>query len=530
MIYKSYYLVLSFLSLLLLLPIIGIISKIEFEISYLFEFFGSKYNTRIIYISFLQAFLSAFFSCFIAVPFSFSLYRNKHLKIVKFVISLCGYSFVIPSILIVHSVIGIYGTNGFLNNIINFYDFFNINSLFGLKAILIAHILLNAPFATRLFFQNLNSIPKNYIEIGNSLNLNFWSFIFKIEWPILKQNLLSIFSIIFILCFLSFATVMALGGGPRTSNIEVAIYQAALFELNFNKAIILSFIQILICFTLLFLGFYKLKGKNYFEVQTDYFEHPFRDNIFIRSFDYLVISIFSIILFSPILYILFNFIEIIFLENFFSKNYFLKAFTNSFILSLITAILVTIFGFIISLLLVNTKKNPILQQILFLISAMILIVSPIIISLGYFIILGELRYLSWVIYIVIITINCVFLIPFSILILFTKLKNIFLNFEDIKKVFRINEKNFIKIIYPLIKKNIFYLFSFSAAISFGDFTVISFFKNESFQTLPILLYKLIISYRFNEASFVAGFILFFSLLIYFIFDNFFYKDIPDNTK
>ena len=182
MIYKSYYLVLSFLSLLLLLPIIGIISKIEFEISYLFEFFGSKYNTRIIYISFLQAFLS--------VPFAFSLYRNKHLKIVKFVISLCGYSFVIPSILIVHSVIGIYGTNGFLNNIINFYDFFNINSLFGLKAILIAHILLNAPFATRLFFQNLNSIPKNYIEIGNSLNLNFWSFIFKIEWPILKQNLL----------------------------------------------------------------------------------------------------------------------------------------------------------------------------------------------------------------------------------------------------------------------------------------------------------------------------------------------------
>jgi thiamine transport system permease protein len=161
---------------------------------------------------------------------------------------------------------------------------------------------------------------------------------------------------------------------------------------------------------------------------------------------------------------------------------------------------------------------------------MILIVSPIIISLGYFIILGELRYLSWVIYIVIITINCVFLIPFSILILFTKLKNIFLNFEDIKKVFRISEKNFIKIIYPLIKKDLFYLFSFSAAISFGDFTVISFFKNESFQTLPILLYKLIISYRFNEASFVAGFILFFSLLIYFIFDNFFYKDIPDNTK
>ena len=84
----------------------------------------------------------------------------------------------------------------------------------------------------------------------------------------------------------------------------------------------------------------------------------------------------------------------------------------------------------------------------------LLIISPIIISLGYFIILGELRYVSLINYLVIIVINCVFLIPFSILILFTKLKNIFLNFNDIKRTFRISEKNFIKIIYPLIQKNI----------------------------------------------------------------------------
>ena len=86
------------------------------------------------------------------------------------------------------------------------------------------------------------------------------------------------------------------------------------------------------------------------------------------------------------------------------------------------------------------------------------------------------------------------------MILFTRLKNIHLNFEDFKKAYVINDNNFLKIIYPLIKKNILYVFSFSASISIGDFTVISFFKNETFQTLPILLYKLIISYRFNEAT------------------------------
>ena len=181
MLYKLYYFVLSILCLILILPIIGIISKIEFEISYLLNFFNNKYNIKIIYITFIQAFLSSMFSCIIAIPLSLSLFRQKNTKINRLIISLCGYSFVLPSILVVYSVIGIYGINGPLNNLINFYNLLNFKSLFGLKAILIAHILLNAPFATRLFFQNLNSIPNNYIEIGNSLNLNFWSFIIKIE-------------------------------------------------------------------------------------------------------------------------------------------------------------------------------------------------------------------------------------------------------------------------------------------------------------------------------------------------------------
>ena len=79
---------------------------------------------------------------------------------------------------------------------------------------------------------------------------------------------------------------MALGGGPSTSTMEVAIYQSALFELNFNKAIILSFIQIIICLALLVLGFYKLKGSNFFEIQTNYFNHPFRNNFYIKFFKY----------------------------------------------------------------------------------------------------------------------------------------------------------------------------------------------------------------------------------------------------
>ena len=320
-----------------------------------------------------------------------------------------------------------------------------------------------------------------------------------------------------------------LGSGPSTSTIEVAIYQLALLDLNFDKAIVLSIFQILICLIFLITGFYKQKGSKFFEIQTNNFDHAFENRLIIKSFDYFLIFILSFFLFSPIIFITNNFFQLVFLENIFVKKYFIDAFLNSLILCILTGLLVTYIGFVISVLLVKIRKKYFLQQLLFLVSSIILIISPVIISLGYFIILGELRYNYWVIAIVIIIINTIFLLPFSILILFTEIKNIFLNFNDTKKTFRLSEINFIKIIYPLIKKNLFYVFSFSTAISFGDFTIISFFKNESFQTLPSLLYKLITSYRFNEASIVAGFILIFSLFIYLIFDNNNYKDKPDKN-
>ena len=60
-------------------------------------------------------------------------------------------------------------------------------------------------------------------------------------------------------------------------------------------------------------------------------------------------------------------------------------------------------------------------------------------------------------------------------------------------------------------------------ITFGDFTIISFFKDQDFDTLPSYLYKLISVYRFNEASFIAGVILIFSMFMFLFIDNLNYQ-------
>tara|TARA_Y100001970_G_scaffold279516_1_gene387009 strand:- start:826 stop:2415 length:1590 start_codon:yes stop_codon:yes gene_type:complete len=524
--YNRYnYSVLGFFGIVLTLPFIGIFLKINYDLNSIIIFLKNNYTHRLIYFSLYQAFLSALISCLLAIPLSLSLNRHKNNKIVKFVISLCGFSFVMPSILIVYSVIKLFGNNGFINVYFNFYNFFSIETIYGIKAILIAHVLLNTPFATRLFFNNLNNIPLKYYEISNSIRLPYLAHIINLEIPFIKQNFFTTFAIIFSICFLSFAIVMALGGGPMYSTIEVAIYQYALYELNFNKAIILSFIQIIICIFFVFIGFYNLKGSNFFEVDIHIFVHPHKDIRLVKVFDFVTILSFSLFLFSPIILIFINFFNNIFYNIFLDIN-FIKALYNSLIIAIITGFIVSIFGFIITILLVLNHKNVFFQQVLFLLSSSIIIISPIIFSLGYFIILQELRYIIIIKFFVIILINCIFLIPFSILILFNNLKNIYLNYEDIKYSYRINTIDYVKILLPLIKKNLLYVLSFSTIITFGDFTIISFFKDQNFETLPSYLYKLISVYRFDEASFVAGLILFISIFLYFVIDNFNYKDKP----
>ena len=113
-------------------------------------------------------------------------------------------------------------------------------------------------------------------------------------------------------------------------------------------------------------------------------------------------------------------------------------------------------------------------------------------------------------------INCIFLIPFSILILFNNTKNIFLNFFENKRNFSFKYYELFYNNFSIIKKNLFYVFAFSTIMTFGDFTVISFFKSQNFDTLPSYLYKLISVYRFNEASFVSGIILILSMINFFL--------------
>ena len=103
--YKKYTIpVLSFFCLILALPFIGILNKVSYDLKSIINSLETPYTQKIIIFSLYQAMLSAVISCGLAIPLALALNRHKNYILVKAIISLCGFSFVIPSTNIMYPV------------------------------------------------------------------------------------------------------------------------------------------------------------------------------------------------------------------------------------------------------------------------------------------------------------------------------------------------------------------------------------------------------------------------------------------
>jgi len=59
--------------------------------------------------------------------------------------------------------------------------------------------------------------------------------------PWLRRQLPPVAALIYMLCFTSFSTILILGGGPKATTVELAIYQALTFTYEPDRATDLSF-------------------------------------------------------------------------------------------------------------------------------------------------------------------------------------------------------------------------------------------------------------------------------------------------
>jgi thiamine transport system permease protein len=88
-------------------------------------------------------------------------------------------------------------------------------------------------------------MPAEYDRLAHQLGMGFAARFRHVLWPFMRPALMSSASLIFMLCVTSFAVVLTLGGGPRATTLEVAIYQALTFDFDVVRAILLALIQVI---------------------------------------------------------------------------------------------------------------------------------------------------------------------------------------------------------------------------------------------------------------------------------------------
>ncbi|MBY6202909.1 thiamine/thiamine pyrophosphate ABC transporter permease ThiP [Maritalea mobilis] len=193
----------------------------------------------------IQAVLSAAVSVTLAIPVARALARRRFVGRSLFV-TLTGAPFILPVIVAVLGLLAIFGRAGWLNAALSGIGLGTLD-IYGLSGVVLAHVFLNLPLAVRLILQAWLSLPSERIRLAASLGFSGADMRRHFERPLLREVLPGAALVIFLICTTSFAVALTLGGGPRATTVELAIYQAFRFEFDLGRAALLGLVQVAIC-------------------------------------------------------------------------------------------------------------------------------------------------------------------------------------------------------------------------------------------------------------------------------------------
>jgi thiamine transport system permease protein len=189
----------------------------------------------------VQAVLSALISVVLAVPVARALARRAFPGR-GVLILLMGAPFILPSLVAVAGILAVFGRQGLVNQGLVMAGISPV-SPYGLQGVLLAHVFFNLPLAVRLILQGWARVPAEHLRLASSLGITGWARFRLIEAPMLARVIPGALAVIFLICLTSFAVALTLGGGPRATTLELAIYQAFRFDFDLGKAATLGVVQ-----------------------------------------------------------------------------------------------------------------------------------------------------------------------------------------------------------------------------------------------------------------------------------------------
>ncbi|RLN01500.1 iron ABC transporter permease [Haloarcula sp. Atlit-7R] len=158
--------------------------------------------------------------------------------------------FVLPSIMVAVGFVATFGRNGTLNAVLGALGLGQVNLLFTLEAVVIAHAFYNAPLVARVTTAAWESVDASAVETARSLGASPRRAFRDVVAPQLYPSVLMGAALTFVFTFSTFPIVLALGGF-QLATVEVFVYRL-IRDLEYAEAAALALIELGISLGLLY--------------------------------------------------------------------------------------------------------------------------------------------------------------------------------------------------------------------------------------------------------------------------------------
>lgn len=456
-----------------------------------------------------QAFWSALLSVVLAVPVARALARRRFFGR-GVLVTLLGAPFILPVVVAVMGLLAIFGRNGWANVVLEALGLPTV-SIYGLHGVVLAHVFFNLPLATRMLLQGWQTLPAERFRLAAQLRLTPWAFFRTMEWPLLRQILPGVAALIFVICLTSFAVALTLGGGPRATTVELAIYQAFRFDFDLGRAALLSLIQLVLAGGAAVLALSAIPPISVGGGQDRPVQRWDAGTGVIRLFDAGVILLGCAFLLLPLLAVILR--GLAGLSQ--MPVVVWQAAGASLWVALISVVVMCVLVLPMAGWIASRRAGGVEAVGLLGLSA-----SPLMIGTGWFILINPVINPVDVSLAVTALVNALMALPFCLRIMVPRLRDTLQDFGRLSATLGVSGLSLWRwVVLPRLAPQLGFAAGLTAALSAGDLGVIALFADADRATLPLQMYRLMGAYQMEAAAGAALLLLAMALGLFWAFER-----------
>ncbi len=450
----------------------------------------------------VQAAISVALSLLLGTALALALARRPAFPFRSLVMAVISAATVAPTIVVVFGVVAMFGRSGPARWLAGGLGL-EMPPIYGLHGIVLAHVVMNAPLVARVMLGALTATPAEHGRLGQMLRFSSLDCFRHLDLPVIRREWPGLATFIFLLCFTSFAVVLALGGGPANATLEVAIYQALRLEADFARAASIALFQIALSMGVVMA--FGLVGARLPEAggQAPARPRPDQDARWLKIWDVLVVAIAGLFIGPVVLSVLAGLGQLSSL----AEPQVLAAAATSIALAAVASATSLALALLLASAAQPTPSGGSAANRARLVDLAVLAIlglPPFALVTGLFMLLRGHVSLEGAGLVLVPLVNALMALPFVHRMILPAMRQSAERHGRLAASLGITGLNHVRIIaWPALKRPLAAALALSAGLSMGDYGVIALFGGGDLVTLPYLMAERMGAYRIEEAGAIA---------------------------